>query len=165
MTKSDPLFIPRSSLVSRAVRYTAWGLSGRTLAILLLLLVLGSLVGSFYLNQASHTTAAGLELIRLTEEREHWRQENAELRRQLAVAGSLQTVRARAAELGLVKPEAVEYLVVSSPAIEPSDQIGPPEPETSLDPTIVSADPQSGGWWDGLVTQLQSWADIRRSRP
>lgn len=157
--KSDPLFIPRSSLVSRAVRYTAWGLSGKTLGILLLLLLLSSLVGSFYLNQASQTTAAGLEIIRLTREREYWRQENAELRRQLAVAGSLRRVKARAAELGYVRSESVEYLVVQSPPDESADHVEPLSAESSLNTRALSVGPETAYWWDEVLAQFESWAN------
>ena len=157
--KSDPLFIPRSSLVSRAVRYTAWGLSGKTLAIVLLLLLLGSLVGSFYLNQASQTTAAGLEIVRLTRGREYWRQENAGLRRQIAIAGSLRRVTTRAAELGFVRPEAVEYLVVRSPVDETVDEAEPPSAESPWDTRAVPDVTETVHWWDELVAQMGSWAD------
>jgi hypothetical protein len=159
--KSDPLFIPRSSLVSRAVRYTAWGLSGRNLGILLLLLVLGSLVGSFYLNQASQTTAAGLEIVRLTKQREYWRQENAEVRRQIAVAGSIGRVRARAEELGFVTPEAAEYVVVRSPAPEAVEEEVPSPAESPDNPIMAEILPENRDWWDELVARLESWVDAK----
>jgi hypothetical protein len=158
--KSDPLFIPRSSIVSRAVRYTAWGLSGRTLGILLLLLVLGSLVGSFYLNQASQTTAAGLEIVRLTKEREYWRQENAELRRQIASAASIGEVRLRAEELGFVPPEAVDYVIVRSPASEAVQEKQASSEQNPDDLEMVRALPETDSWWDELVAQFESWVDV-----
>jgi hypothetical protein len=57
--RADPIYIPKTPVGSRGGRYTAWGLSGKTMALVLVLLVVGSLIGSFYLNQASQTTAAG----------------------------------------------------------------------------------------------------------
>jgi len=158
--KSDPLFIPRSSLVSRAIRYTAWGLSGKTLGILLLLLVLGSLVGSFYLNQASKTTAAGLEIVRLTKEREYLRQENAELRRQIALAASIGRVRSRAEELGFVAPEDVDYVIVRSLATEAVQDKEAVSEEDPGDLETVRASPETESWWDELVAQFQSWVEV-----
>ncbi len=162
--KIDPLFVPRNSLIGHAARYSAWGLSGKTLAVLLLLLVLGSLVGSFYLNQASQTTAAGLDVVRLTREREYWRQENAELRRQIASMQSLLRVSARAEELGFIKPTAVEYLVVQSPPTERPEEQDRALPRTAWDPAIASTppEPESSGWWNELVVQFESWSIIGR---
>ena len=153
----DPIFIPRSTIGSRIGRYSAWGLSGRTLGLLLLLLVLGSLIGSFYLNQASQTTAAGLEITRLTREREYWRQENAHLRKRIAEREALPSVRARAEELGFVQPEVVEYLVVESP-VDPDTSAGgltPPHPAQRDLPKPHT--PGSQEWWRELVARFVSW--------
>jgi hypothetical protein len=153
----DPIFIPRSTIGSRIGRYSAWGLSGKTLGLLLLLLVLGSLIGSFYLNQASQTTAAGLEITRLTREREYWRQENAHLRKLIAQREALSSITARAEELGFVQPEEVEYLLVESPA-NPDVSAGGLTPADSADHD--RSNPQTPGaeeWWRGLVARFVSW--------
>lgn len=160
--KADPLFIPRDSIVRRAARYSAWGVSGKTLGIMLLLLVLGSLVGSFYLNQASQTAAAGLDIARLTREREDWRHENAELRKQIANKESLSRIKARAEELGFVKPEAVEYLVVQSPPPEDLGEAGPEPAEASWDVALASEPSTSPDWWDQLLIRLQSSRNTAR---
>jgi hypothetical protein len=159
---TGPLFIPRSTIASRLGRYSAWGLSGKTMAILLLLLVLASLIGSFYLNQASQTTAAGMEITRLTREREYWRQENAELRRQIAVMESLSRIRARAEELGFVEPEVVEYLVVErSPADEALSEDSTPL-FTSERLQLAPEPAPSTDWLGELVAQFESWISIDR---
>jgi hypothetical protein len=155
--ETEPIFIPRSTVGSRIGRYSAWGLSGKTLGLLLLLLVLGSLIGSFYLNQASQTTAAGLEITQLTREREYWRQENARLRDRIAEREALSTIRARAEELGFVQPEVVEYLLVESPANPDtsSGELAPPRPVQRDLPNPQM--PGSEGWWRELVARFVSW--------
>ena len=156
VVETDPIFIPRSTIGSRLGRYSAWGLSGRTLGLLLLLLVLGSLVGSFHLNQASQTTAAGLEITRLTREREYWRQENANLRRRIAEREALPSISARAEELGFVQPEVVEYLVVEGPS-DPDASAGgltPPRPAQRDLPQPRA--PGSEEWWRELVARFVS---------
>lgn len=155
--ETEPIFIPRSTIGSRVGRYSAWGLSGKTLGLLLLLLVLGSLIGSFYLNQASQTTAAGLEITQLTREREYWRQENAHLRERIAEREALSSIRPRAQELGFVQPEVVEYLLVESPSNPDTsaDALAPPRPaERDLAKPQM---PGSEGWWRELVARFVSW--------
>jgi hypothetical protein len=158
--KIDRIFVPRNSIVGRAARYSAWGLSGKTMGILLLLLVLGSLVGSFYLNQASQTTAAGMEIVNLTRERENWRQENAELRRQVADQESLLSIRRRAEELGFVRPERVEYLVVESPPPEQPGELSRTPSEDAWKASMDVAPPATQDWWDEVVDYLTSWATV-----
>lgn len=160
--KTDPLFIPRDSIVRRAARYSAWALSGKTLGIMLLLLVLGSLIGSFYLNQASQTAAAGLEIVRLTRQREYWRQENAELRRQIASMESLSRIKVRAEELGFVEPKAVEYLVVQSPPPEEPGETGREPSDADREVALSSGPSDSAEWWDELVIRLESWSSVIR---
>jgi hypothetical protein len=158
-TRADPIYIPKSPLGNRGGRYTAWGLSGKTMALVLLLLVVGSLIGSFYLNQASQTTAAGLEVVRLTREREHWRQENAGLRTQIAEMESLSRIETRASELGFVEAETVEYLVVDAPVVVDTEGEYSPTP---LAPDLDVAEPSSPearDWWGELAAQLASWVN------
>jgi hypothetical protein len=159
---TDPLFIPRSTIASRLGKYSAWGLSGKTMAIFLLLLVLASLIGSFYLNQASQTTAAGLDIARLTREREYWRQENADLRKQIAVMESLSRIKARAEELGFVEPEVVEYVVVEHlPTEEALGEDSPPL-STSERRQLAPQPAPSKDWLGELVAQFESWISIDR---
>jgi hypothetical protein len=155
--ETEPIFIPRSTIGSRIGRYSAWGLSGKTLGLLLLLLVLSSLIGSFYLNQASQTTAAGLEITQLTREREYWRQENAHLRSRIAEREALSSIRARAEELGFVQPPVVEYLLVESPANPDTsiEELEPPLPAEHHPPKPQM--PGSEEWWRELVARLVSW--------
>ena len=154
---TDPLFIPRSAIASRLGKYSAWGLSGKTMGLFLLLLVLASLIGSFYLNQASQTTAAGLEITRLTREREYWRQENADLRKQIAVMESLSRIKARAAELGFVEPEQVEYLVVERTWTEDTAEESSASAHTSEHRQPTPQPAQSRDWLRELVNQFESW--------
>ena len=160
--KTDPIFIPRSRIGNWAVRYSTWGLSGKALGIFLLLLVLGSLVGSFYLNQASKTTAAGLEIARLTSEREYWRQENASLRKQIANMESVTRIRRRAAELGFVEPDAVEYLVVECPPLEHSDGESLAPSPWAERASVAPQSAESADWWGNLVSHFHSWMSLQR---
>ena len=160
--KTDPIFIPRSSIGSRFGDYSAWGLSGKTLGLLLLLLVLGSLVGSFYLNQASKTTAAGLEIGRLTRQRESWRQENANLAKQIAEMESLSRIQTRAQELGFVEPEVVEYLVVESAPLEHSETEESTPSHTAERERSTPQPQEPRDWWGELVAQLESWMSVDR---
>ena len=160
--KTDPIFIPRSRIGNWAVRYSTWGLSGKALGVFLLLLVLGSLVGSFYLNQASKTTAAGLEIAGLTREREYWRQENANLRKQIANMESVMRIRRRAAELGFVEPEAVEYLLVQcSPLEKSSSESLAPSPWAERE-SVAPQPAESADWWGDLVAHFHSWMSLQR---
>jgi cell division protein FtsB len=160
--QTDPIFIPRIRIGNWAVRYASWGLSGKALAVFLLLLVLGSLVSSFYLNQASNTAAAGLEIAKLTREREYWRQENAHLRKQIANMESSDRLRSRAEELGFVEPGSVEYLPVECPRTDNTDiRTVPQSPWAEL--TFVPPSPtESADWWGDVVAHFQSWMNIQR---
>lgn len=158
-SRADPIYIPKSPLGNRGGRYTAWGLGGKTMALVLLLLVVGSLIGSFYLNQASQTTAAGLEVVRLTRERERLRQENAGLRAQIAEMESLTRIEARAAEMGFVEAETVQYLVVDAPVVEDTEG---EYSSATLAPDSGIAEPsapETRDWWGELAAQLASWVN------
>jgi len=89
-------------------------LKGKTIGLLAVLFILTSLIGWFYLTQASEATTTALRLQRLASEREHLRRENAEVRYQIADLENLSRVRERARLLGLGPPQKVEYLYISS---------------------------------------------------
>lgn len=156
-TRAEPIYIPKSPVGIRGGTYTAWGFSGKTMALVLLLLVVGSLIGSFYLNQASQTTAAGLEIVRLTREREYWRQENAGLRRQIAEMEALSRIETRAAELGFVEADGVEYLVVDAPLVEDTESDYSPTPYAPEQGAAEPSPPEARDWWGELAAQITSW--------
>ncbi len=159
--KREPVYLPRIRSNSQADGRPSWPFTGRTMGILVLVLVLGSLVGSFYLNQASHTAAAGMEVVRLTRERERWRQENAELRKQIYETESLSNVKRRAEELGFVEAEAVEYLTVQNLPVERPEQEAPaPSRREQASGNEVASDEVA--WWEELMLQFESWMDVRR---
>jgi hypothetical protein len=114
------------------------------------------------LNQASNTAAAGLEIVRLTKEREYWRQENAHLRKQIADMASSERLGRRAEELGFVEPEGVEYLPVQCPPTENADtRTVPQSPWDEL--TSVSPPPtESADWWGDVAAHFQSWMNVQR---
>ena len=157
---SDPVYLPKIRIRRENNQgRPSWGFSRKNMALFLLLLLLGSLIGSFYLSQASQAATAGLDVISLTEQREHWRQENSELRRAIAEKESLSNVKERAEELGFKQRERVEYLIV--------DQLPPelPDQEVAGAVTAQGRDPneprsilsESASWWEELVAQFESW--------
>lgn len=159
--KREPVYLPRIRSNSQADGRPAWPFTGRTMGILVLVLVLGSLVGSFYLNQASHTAAAGMEVVRLTRERERWREENAELRKQICEMQALSTVKRRAEELGFVEAEAVEYLTVQNLPVEHPEQEAP-RPSSRKEASQKEVASDEVAWWEELVLQFESWMDVGR---
>lgn len=88
-------------------------LKGKTTGLLAVLFILASLIGWFYLTQASEATTTALRLQRLASEREYLRRESAEVRYRIAELENLSRIRERASLLGLEPPLEVEYLYIS----------------------------------------------------
>lgn len=88
-------------------------LRGKTIGLLAVLFILASLIGWFYLTQASEATTTALRLQRLASEREHLRRESAEIRYQIAELENLSHIRERARLLGLGPPRKAEYLSIA----------------------------------------------------
>ena len=86
---------------------------GKTIGLLAVLFILASLIGWFYLTQASEATTTALRLQRLASEREQLRRESAEVRCRIAELENLSRIRERARLLGLGPPQKVEYLYLS----------------------------------------------------
>jgi len=94
------------------------------------LFILASLIGWFYLTQASEATTTALRLQRLASEREHLRRESAEVRYRMAELENLSRIRERARLQGLGPPKKVEYLYIeeseiSSAPIREDDLLSP----------------------------------------
>lgn len=89
-------------------------LRGKTIGLLAVLFILASLIGWFYLTQASEATTTALRLQRLASEREHLRRERAEVRYRIAELENLSRIFERSRLLGLGLPQKVEYLYLSS---------------------------------------------------
>lgn len=89
-------------------------LKGKTTGLLAVLFILASLIGWFYLTQASEATTTALRLQRLASEREHLRRERAEIYYRIAELENLSLIRERARLLGLEPPQKVEYLYIES---------------------------------------------------
>ncbi|HAL61626.1 MAG TPA: hypothetical protein DCP08_04360 [Chloroflexi bacterium] len=106
-------------------------LKGKTIGLLAVLFILASLIGWFYLTQASEATTTALRLQRLASEREHLRRESAEIRYRIAELENLSRIRERARLLGLGPPQKVEYLYIereseiSSAPIKEDDLLSP----------------------------------------
>jgi len=104
-------------------------LKGKTIGLLAVLFILASLIGWFYLTQASEATTTALRLQRLASEREHLRRESAEVRYRIAELENLSRIRERARLLGLGPPRKVEYLYIeseiSSAPIKEEDLLSP----------------------------------------
>lgn len=160
----DRVYLPKISVKGYDVRPSSWGFTGSTMAIFLLLLVAAGLVGSFYLNQASHLAAAGLEVTRLTRERERLRQDNARLRRQIAELETLSNVKQRAERLGFVEAEAVEYVAMEVHTWQPSesDLAGTAVAEQIERHESESPVSQLGLWWQEMLAELEAWMKPER---
>lgn len=105
-------------------------LQGKTVGLLVVLFILASLIGWFYLTQASEVTTTALRLQRLASEREHLRRESAEVRYRMAELENLSRIRERARLQGLGPPKKVEYLYIeeseiSSAPIKEDDLLSP----------------------------------------
>lgn len=160
----DPMYLPSVRVHNYHADPPSFRLTRKTMGLLLLLLVVAGLIGSFYLSQASHTAAAGLEIVRLTREKERLRQDNAELRKQIAELETLSSIRARATELGFVETESVEYLVVDIRAREPSSQeVSWPGYAEEIDQDEPKPlDSEAARWWAELGTLFESWTKTQR---
>ncbi|MCA9982920.1 MAG: septum formation initiator family protein [Anaerolineales bacterium] len=111
------------------------------------ILIIGALVGTLYVSQASRIAERGRTTQRLQFELENIKRENAELEREIAEAQSLELLAERAREEGFVRslPEDIEFLVVDS---YPPDLATPAAatPEATLAPVY----PETLGqaiWW------------------
>ncbi|TKJ31160.1 MAG: hypothetical protein CEE40_02565 [Chloroflexi bacterium B3_Chlor] len=159
--KTDPVYLPRVHIRSPAELRSSMRFTGKTMGLFLLVLLLGSLIGSFYLNQASHTAAAGLEVLRLTGERERWRQDSAELRKRISQLESLSNVRRKAEALGFVEADTVEYLGVDNLPSEPSDAGISASPSTEDGHLEEPASEELATWWGELMARFESWMSTR----
>lgn len=161
---SDPVYLPKIRIRGNDDEgKSSWGFTRKSMGLFLLLLVLGSLIGSFYLSQASQAATAGLEVVRLTGEREHWRQENANLRRQIAEKETLSSVRERAEGLGFRERKNVDYLIIDQLPLEPADQevssSVPVEDRDPDEPRSISS--ELAYWWEELIAQFESWMNTQ----
>lgn len=159
--KREPVYLPKIRIRSDVDGRPVWRFTGKTMGVFVLLLVLGSLVGSFYLNQASHTAAAGMEVVLLTRERERWRQENALLRRRICEMEALPNVKGRAAELGFVETDAVQYLTMHNLPVEDLDH-GFSQSVSTEDASQNELGSHEVAWWEELVLQFETWMDVGR---
>ena len=113
-------------------------LKTKTVAFLVILFLLASLIGWFYLTQASEATTTALRLERLALERERLRRENAELRYQMAELENLSRLREGAQILSFQPPQEEVYLytytseerVIPAPRLEASSP--PPEVRSGI---------------------------------
>ena len=159
---TDPVYLPKIRIERGDGGESSWRFTGKTMGLFLLLLILGSLMGSFYLNQASQAATAGLEVLHLVEQREVLRQENAELRKQIAEMEALSNIRGRAEELGFRERERAEYLIIDNIPLERPDQetsASTPAGDGNLDePRSMSS--ELARWWEELTAQFESWMNI-----
>lgn len=160
---NEPLYFPKIRIRNEDDGHPPWRFTGKTLGLFILLLILGGLLGSFHLNQASYVATAGLEIANLTRERERLRQDNAALNRSIAELETLSNVRRRAQELGLAEADAAEYLTIDNLPLETPNQ------ETSADASVQDTDmhePRSissevARWWEELIARYESWMNTQ----
>ncbi len=90
------------------------------------ILILGALLGTIYLTQASRTAAVGRRVQILQNDLIDLKRENNELEQKIAETQSLERLQATAAALGFVpaNPEDVEFLVIPNyPVGEPANPL------------------------------------------
>lgn len=78
----------------------------------LLAIILASLIGWLYLAQASWTASIGRRIQKLEKEKARLKRENAHLLSQIAELEAPSRLLARAQEMGFVRPERVEHVIV-----------------------------------------------------
>ncbi len=131
----------RSGWISRALR-------SRGARLILVVAALASLVGFFYLSQASQSTSTVIRLHQLAAERERLRRENAELEADIARAEGIGRLADRARRAGFAESEDRIYLI-TEPAPEVGEAAGTAA-ERGLPPSPPLAWP---GW---LFAQLRT---------
>ena len=129
--------LKRLNKLTEAQAAAGWGI----------ILILGALLGTIYLTQASRTATVGRRVQFLQNELIDLERENTELERKIAEAQSLDRLQATAAALGFVpaNTEDVQFLVIPDyPLSEPSDPLAI-VPEAG--PTPVQAQTMEEAIW------------------
>jgi len=124
------------------------GMEPRTAIGLLLAVILLTLVGLLYLDQAASVTEARAQIDNLRQEQVSLAREARYLQARIAEQSSLSRSMARASALGLHQPQQVVKLTVSrggAPAGEARVAAPAGEPATALP------------WWYAVVNDVQSW--------
>lgn len=159
----DPVYFPKIRIRRDEAGRPAWRFTRKSMGLFLLLIVLGTLIGSFHLNQASYVATAGLEIVHLTEKRERVRQDNAGLHKQIAKLEALSNVRARAQALGFREGESVVYLTIDNlPSETPDRETSAPALVEDMDadePRSISS--EVARCWEELTAQFESWMNTR----
>ena len=110
------------------------------------IVIIGALVGTLYVGQASRIAEQGRTTQALQFELAEVKRNNAQLEREIAEAQSLELLESRARELGFVRslPEDIEYLVVES---YPPD-LATPVPQLAAEADEVKAESLGQAiWW------------------
>ena len=106
------------------IKQLPWQVNQRVTVSMLLVLIIFSLIGWLYLQQASIITASSMQVDNLRQEIELTHQRNNELRLEIATYQSIVYVEKRAMNMGFVptEPTHIRYLVLSDyPYIPPHD--------------------------------------------
>ena len=114
----------RLSWLTEAQAAVGWGI----------ILVLVTILGTVYLNQASRTAVAGRRVQIRQNELDNVKRENAGLEKKIAEAQSLGRLQTQAQAMGFIQaqPENIEYLLIPDYPVE-----------TAVPPIILSAKPTS----------------------
>ena len=161
----------REDFAEGSIGKSIGSLDARTAIGSLLILILVSLLGWLYLTQASQVTTTGYRIYELEGERARLQRENAKLMLEVAELERLESVEARARQLGFVPPERVEYLIVADyPPDHPSSgqraatfgkenlALDSPQREKTEDEVMGAA---LAAWWEKLVSQFNIWITVQ----
>jgi hypothetical protein len=129
------------------------------------ILVLGALVGTIYVNQASQIASVGRRVQILQNDLSELKRENAMMERQIAEAQKLERLKAEAVSLGFIPADSedIEYIIVSDYPLEidenfvleplPTAVPLPPPPETISEAFLLSLRGRISGFVEGGASE------------
>jgi cell division protein FtsL len=153
----------RNDWIQQAVRRTPLRGQRQVVALAVLGVFMGVIIGALYLSNVAETSTTGRELEALLAERDRLEQANEQLRVEIAELRSVPRLLARAEELGFREalPVEVEYLVVDGYNPQRARTVAPIEEEQETLPTY---DETFRGWLrqqaDRLAQQFREFNQL-----
>jgi hypothetical protein len=143
----------RDGWIQQAVRRSPLQGQRQILALAIMGVMMGVVIGALYLSNVADTSTTGRELELLLEQRDRLEQTNEQLRVEIAEMRSVPRLLARAEALGFreATPAEVEYLVVDGYNPRRARTVAPIEEEAEMLPVY---DETFGGWLQQQADQL-----------
>jgi cell division protein FtsL len=142
------------SWIRQAVRRSPLRGQRQIVALAILGVFMGVIIGALYLSNVADMSTTGRELEILLLERDRLQQRNEQLRVQISELRSVPRLLARAEELGFrqASPAEVEYLVVEGYNPQRARTVAPIQPDEE---TLPEYDETFGGWVRQQTDQLR----------